>query len=245
MANIAIISAPERLFGAYSKDPATAYFGMNISAAIVGKPADVTDENMSYLFPWNWNVTGVRVFVADKADPTSGKEFTAELVPKPAIDNQPAIEKLLQKALPTAPEGFLFPETQQDGGTFGSDHNWNAVLAHASTYPSPVPQAMNLVFHFSRKGASGSGAIVRGADSGCQRESGRQSEEISGGFGRRRGDDHRQQRQPAGNGKVDLRRRERSRNCRLYPGGPPRRAAKEKYFHGLQHAVDQASVSHC
>ena len=95
MPNIAIICSIERLFGPYGQLSKAAYFGMNLSAAIVGTQADVTAANKTFTVPWTWNLTGLKAWVGTSADPNQGQEVAVTLVPHDPIQRPDLITNAL------------------------------------------------------------------------------------------------------------------------------------------------------
>src|ERR1017187_4437547 len=148
MPNIAIICSIERLFGPYGQLSKAAYFGMNLSAAIVGTQADVTAANKTFTVPWTWNLTGLKAWVGTSADPNQGQEVAVTLVPHDPIQRPDLITNALLNEPMQGPGAWLFHEAPESAASFDAK-SWHSLLAHASTYPAPVPQSLNLALHFS------------------------------------------------------------------------------------------------
>jgi hypothetical protein len=147
MPNIAIICSVERLFGSYGQLSNAAYFGMNLSAALVGQETDVTEANKVFLNPWSWNIIGLKAWVGTAADPNQGQPVVLQLVPPGQIQNRDLIIQALLSERSQGPSSYLFSEGPESPSF--ETKTWHSLLAHASTYPAPVPQALNLALHFS------------------------------------------------------------------------------------------------
>ena len=161
---VALICTTERIDGYADPHAGTELYAVNISTALV-QPTDQTLTDVEDLLrPWTWTALGggpfqITVWLqTDAADITQGQSITVPCLPPPSLETVAAL-KALTDSLTAQLEGAA-----KQGSTFIAFDNanpgnlptipgslfqpWPHLLAHASTFPTPVPQALNLVIFF-------------------------------------------------------------------------------------------------
>jgi hypothetical protein len=153
----------------------TRTFAANLSVGLTGTAKPGSAVATTLLQPWLWTVTGMRLFFqTNAADPTDvsaahSKSEAATLLAVPPLSSDAAQAAALAKALqarlsleyaatlaasvvanplfqwqPAAPGSIANP--QPSGSKI--QQPWPHVLAHAATFPAPLPHALNLVLFF-------------------------------------------------------------------------------------------------
>jgi hypothetical protein len=161
---VALICTTERIDGYADPHAGTELYAVNISTALV-QPTDPTLTGVEDLLrPWTWTPVGGGPFQltvwlqTDPADITIGHSITIPCLPPPSLETGAAL-KALTDSLTAQLEGaanqsttlIAFDNTNPGNlpSIAGSPFQpWPHLLAHASTYPTPVPQALNLVIFF-------------------------------------------------------------------------------------------------
>jgi hypothetical protein len=163
---VALICTTERIDGYTDAGTGTDLFAINISTALVAPVLNGLTAVQDLLQPWNWKPAGaaglLQVTVWSQTDPaeiTTGSGATVSCVPSPTLGPGAAkaltdsLSAQLTSAVALDPALLTFdnlnPGTQTLTAAKPSlQQPWPHLLAHASTYPAPVPQALNLVLFF-------------------------------------------------------------------------------------------------
>ena len=159
---------------------ATRTFAANISAGMSGNSAPATLLSKALLQPWLWALQSVSLYCqTDLSNPALNKPVTATLMANPPLE--PGALKALTTRLanefaatlaatsqssplfnwdPTNPGGSTAPVLADSSDPQSKQqHPWPNVLAHASTFPAPVPHLLNLVVFFQVKATDLSGVL--------------------------------------------------------------------------------------
>jgi hypothetical protein len=161
---VALICTTERIDGYADAKAGTELYAVNISTALV-QPVDQTLTGVEDLLrPWTWTALGGGPFQftvwlqTDPADITKGTPVVGTAVPPPALETDAALKSLtdsltaqLEGAANQSATLIAFDNANPGNLTSipGSPFQpWPHLLAHASTFPTPVPQALNLVIFF-------------------------------------------------------------------------------------------------
>ena len=155
---IAIICTLDEIVPHSLGDPKNRHFTFNISVSLTNDSAG-SPPVPEVFQPWNWKSVGLRILPSKGASGTKpdGTSFLdtndaglpAGATPPVVIAVTTALTKRFTNANP--PGGRLYFLWADQPGIVGPpnppDENWSRVLAHASTFPAPVPTALNLSFH--------------------------------------------------------------------------------------------------
>ena len=159
--SIAIVCTIEELHDYMDTAAGTRMFALNISSAVnttVTPPLSDTEINL--LSPWTWTLSGIKI--APQTGAAMGTVLDAALLPRDfilamkdarqvlanrmtAIINSKAVTPSLLLWDPLNPGGVL------RSGDAPPEQTWPQILGHASTYPAPLPHALNLVLFFTLK----------------------------------------------------------------------------------------------
>jgi hypothetical protein len=147
----------------------TRTFAVNISAGMSGDRSPATPLSQALLQPWLWNLQGVALYCqTDLTKPALHQPVNATLMLNPTLEAGAltALKTRLSTEFsatlaaasaqsplfnwePTDPGGIASPVLADAGNPQSKQqHPWPNVLAHASTFPAPLPQALNLVVFF-------------------------------------------------------------------------------------------------
>lgn len=158
---IALICTTERIDG-YA-DTATELYAVNISTALMTSDTMALNGVEDLLRPWNWMPVGGPNFKltvwlqTDPKDVAKGNGITVTSIAPPPLTD--AAKQSLTASLTAQLEGAaalsndLITFDNTDPGNLPTSSNtafqpWPHLLAHASTFPMPIPQALNLVLFF-------------------------------------------------------------------------------------------------
>jgi len=155
---IAIICTLDEIVPHSLGDPHNRHFTFNISVSLTNDSAG-SPPVPDVFQPWKWKNVGLRILPSKgasgtKPDGTSFLDTTDTALPHgttpPVVT---AVSTALSSRFTNAnpPGGQLYFRWADQPGIVGPpnppDENWSRVLAHASTWPAPVPTALNLSFH--------------------------------------------------------------------------------------------------
>jgi hypothetical protein len=153
---IAIICSIEELYDYANVIAAnTRMFALNISTGIDGAaPTAPFDADLPLLCPWHWNLSGIQIFQqpAPAHPPRVDTTIYAQTIEE---DPRKTLQARLESTFTgiAATPSLLFFDRQNPGGTPVGDtpphQTWPQILAHASTYPAPLPHMLNLVVFFT------------------------------------------------------------------------------------------------
>jgi len=132
----------------------TRHFSLNLSVSLTNDSVGGVPASVEIFQPWKWRNVGLKVLATNGTD---GAVPVAFAVTAPAA--LPSVSGALEVRFAN-PDPLYFRWADQPGvaGIPGPDENWSRVLAHASTWPAPVPANLNLSFHVTIAG----GAVLNG-----------------------------------------------------------------------------------
>lgn len=148
---IAIICTLDEIVPHSLGDANNRHFSLNLSVALTN---DSTGNPTSpdVFQPWKWTNVSLRILPSKGASGTKpdGTSFLDAIA-------APVVPAAISGALgnrfsnPNPPGNQLYFRWADQPGVAGPpnppDENWSRVLAHASTWPAPVPSTLNLSFH--------------------------------------------------------------------------------------------------
>ena len=154
---IAIICTLDEIVPHSLGDPNNRHFTFNISVSLTYDSAG--SPSVPDVFqPWNWKSVGLRVLPSKGASGTKpdGTSFLDTKDTALPSGTTPPVVTAVSTALANRfsntnpPGGQLYFRWADQPGVVGPpnppDENWSRVLAHASTWPAPVPTTLNLSF---------------------------------------------------------------------------------------------------
>jgi hypothetical protein len=150
---IAIICTLDEIVPHSLGDANNRHFSLNISVSLTNDSTG-NPPSPDVFQPWKWTNVSLRILPSKGASGTTpdGTSFL-DAIAAPAVPA--AISGRLQDrfADPNPPGGQLYfrwadqPGVAGPAGVTPPDENWSRVVAHASTWPAPVPSNLNLSFH--------------------------------------------------------------------------------------------------
>jgi hypothetical protein len=160
---VALICTIQRIDGYADTATNSELYAINISTALMTSDTMALNGVEDLLRPWNWTPVGGPTFKLtvwlqiDPKDITKGNGITVtSITPPPLAD---AAKETLTASLTAQLEGAaalsndLITFDNANPGNLPTSSNtamqpWPHLLGHASTFPAPVPQALNLVLFF-------------------------------------------------------------------------------------------------
>lgn len=157
--SIAIICTINEVLPYSIADGTNRYFSVNLSAALRGDPA--LPRNAANLFqPWlltfgTGTLPAVQVYadaLASGAQPggsilaPGSVAFVAPAKPPDAAQVKTRLTNRFNAAVADNSTGYFHWADDPTGPTQAPGENWSRVLAHASTYTTPIPYALKLAF---------------------------------------------------------------------------------------------------
>jgi hypothetical protein len=131
--------------------PATRMFALNISTAVdTTQSGALSADEINLLSPWTWTITGVQLWPYSAT--TNGPAIPGTFCTQPAPATSAAVANLttrLATQLSAATTEVVWNPIDPGAGHADGANSWPHMLAHASTYPAPLPYALNVVVFFT------------------------------------------------------------------------------------------------
>jgi hypothetical protein len=159
--SIAIVCTIEELHDYMDTAAGTRMFALNISSAVnttVTPPLSDTESNL--LSPWTWTLSGIKI--APQTGAAMGAVLDAALFSRDFMLTMKDARQVLADRMAAILDSkavtprLLLWDPLNPGGVPRSDdappeQTWPQIVGHASTYPAPLPHALNLVLFFTLK----------------------------------------------------------------------------------------------
>jgi len=138
------------------------HFSLNLSVSFTNDSAGGVPASPNVFMPWRWTLNRLKFLASTGAAGTApaGTPAVPVIVNPVPLPVPAAVQGTLEARFadpnpPDPPNPRYYCWSDQPGGQAPAGapapplENWSRVLAHASTWPAPVPPALNLSFHFT------------------------------------------------------------------------------------------------